>query len=71
MNAGKKTPNERKKKEESPNVITAKNPFDEADQTSKLSYGVFMMERNILKKRKLAVEQKLAKKLLAQQTDAV
>lgn len=34
-------------------VISMKNPFEEAAQTSNLSYGVYMMERNAIRQRRL------------------
>ena len=39
-------------------VHSANNPFDLAAQTSNLSYGLYMMERNILRQKRLEEEEK-------------
>ena len=40
-------------------VTSGRNPFEEAAQTSELSYGVYMMERNLLNRRRQDIQERL------------
>ena len=56
--------NDKRRGAKGSDVVKFVNPFEElAKQSSQESYGVFMVERNILKNRRQAVEQKLIKSL--------
>ena len=48
----------RQKKVVTSQVHSARNPFEEAAQSSNLSYGLYMMERHTIRQKRIEKEEK-------------